>query len=223
MNFHANDHPVLVAPRPVRLTSGHHAIITRSHHERVRINDSNGLDDFKVSLFSDSSSDKDLASPRSSPRSGLPSEALEEFLSILRPSFFPPTSPILRTRRQGASLPTFQHERSFSYKGRGRLEIASQKNDGDDIDISRSTQPSRNTCPNTPDSPNDPDVTMESEGDIPSLRWFKANILSSPISRTHTRNPFLRNHSNHSPGAISPLSPAAIPLPLPTADEMFEI
>lgn len=65
MNFHANDHPVLVAPRPVRLTSGHHAIITRSHH---RISDSNGLDDFKVSLFSDSSSDKDLASPRSSPR-----------------------------------------------------------------------------------------------------------------------------------------------------------
>lgn len=114
-------------------------------------------------------------------RSGLPSEALEEFLSILRPSFFPPTSPILRTRRQGASLPTFQHERSFSYKSRGRLEIASQKNDGDDIDISRSTQPSRNTCPSTPDSLNDPDGTIESDGDSPSLRWFKANILCESI------------------------------------------
>lgn len=177
-------------------------------------------------------------------RSGLPSEALEEFLSILRPSFFPPTSPILRTRRQGASLPTFQHERSFSYKSRGRLEIASQKNDGDDIDISRSTQPSRNTCPSTPDSLNDPDGMTEPDGDSPSLRWFKANILgespllraltaytshtwsptssASPISRTHTRNPFLRNPSNHSPGPISPLSPAAIPLPLPTADEMMD-
>lgn len=116
-------------------------------------------------------------------RSGLPSEALEEFLSILRPSFFPPTSPILRTRRQGASLPTFQHERSFSYKSRGRLEIASQKNDGDDIDISRSTQPSRNTCPSTPDSLNDPDGMTEPDGDTPSLRWFKANILcESPPS-----------------------------------------
>lgn len=114
-------------------------------------------------------------------RSGLPSEALEEFLSILRPSFFPPTSPILRTRRQGASLPTFQHERSFSYKSRGRLEIASQKNDGDDIDISRSTQPSRNTCPSTPDSLNDPDGMTEPDGDSPSLRWFKANILGESL------------------------------------------
>lgn len=36
----------------------------------------------------------------------LQSEALEDFLSILRPgAFFPPSSPILRARRNGGSLP----------------------------------------------------------------------------------------------------------------------
>jgi len=222
MNFHANDSPTLVAPRPVRLNSGQHAIFTRSYHDRVRVTDSNGLDDFKVALFSDSSSDKDTASPRSSPRSGLPTEALEEFLSILRPSFFPPTSPILRTRRQAAA--TFQHERSFSYKGRGRLEIAPQKCDSiEELNSARSTQLSRNTCTGTPDSPSDFDGPIELENDSPPLRWFKANILSSPISRTHTRNPFLRHPSSYSSGTISPLSPAAIPLPLPTPDEMADM
>jgi len=36
-------------------------------------------------------------------RSSLPSEALEEFLSILRPSLFPPRSPILRPLRYPVS------------------------------------------------------------------------------------------------------------------------
>src|ERR1700736_4061552 len=42
--------------------------------------------------------------------SSLPSEALEEFLSILNPSFFPPSSPILRARRNGASLPNYPYQ-----------------------------------------------------------------------------------------------------------------
>jgi hypothetical protein len=110
-------------------------------------------------------------------RSGLPSEALEEFLSILRPSFFSPTSPVLRTRRQGVSLPTLQHERSF-YRSRGRLEIVPQKNeDKEELDNSRSTQPSRNACSSTPDPHNDIDGLAEADTDSPPVRWFKANIL----------------------------------------------
>ncbi|KAF5387073.1 hypothetical protein D9615_001645 [Tricholomella constricta] len=223
MSFTTNDHPVLVAPRPVRLSSAYHAIVTKAHsgHDRVKVGDTNSIDDFKLALFSDSSSDKDQVSPRSSPRSGLPTEALEEFLSILRPSFFPPASPVLRTRRQGAaSLPTFSQERVFPYKGRGRLEIIPQSNDIlDEMDITRSQQPSRNTLSRTPD----PEPSFDSDADIPAYRWCKSNILSSPISRNHTRNPFLRHASNQSPGVISPLSPAAIPLPLPTPDEIMEM
>ncbi|KAF7338683.1 hypothetical protein MVEN_02094900 [Mycena venus] len=220
MPFTASDTPVLVAPRPVRLNT----LLTRSrmvsgpdHLERVRVSDENSeIDDRKISEFSD----KDTPSQRSSPRSGLPTEALEEFLSILRPSFFPPSSPVLLTRRQGAvSLPTFQHERSYSLKGRGLLQ---QKNDVvEELEVVRSTQPSRNT--QTPDTEGSDDFDSNT---LP-VRWF-TNVLSSPISRMHTRNPFQR-HSSYpgpvSPGPVSPiaLSPAAIPLPLPTPEEMIEI
>ncbi|KAJ7929243.1 hypothetical protein B0H13DRAFT_1964470 [Mycena leptocephala] len=220
MPFTANDNPVLVAPRPVRLNT----LFTRSRTlpsgpdllERVRFTDENSdIDERKLD-----SSDKDIQSQRSSPRSGLPTEALEEFLSILRPSFFPPSSPVLLTRRQGAvSLPTFQHERSYSLKGRGLLQ---QKNDVvEELEVSRSTQPSRNT--QTPDTESD-----DFDSNTLPIRWFASNVLSSPISRMHTRNPFQR-HSSYpgpvSPGPVSPiaLSPAAIPLPLPTPDEMIEI
>ncbi|KAJ6547075.1 hypothetical protein B0H19DRAFT_1163883 [Mycena capillaripes] len=221
MPFTANDNPVLVAPRPVRLNT----LLTRSrmlsapdHLERVRFTDENSdIDDRKIP----DSFDKDISSSqRSSPRSGLPTEALEEFLSILRPSFFPPSSPVLLTRRPGAvSLPTFQHERSYSLKGRPLFQ---QKNDlVEELEVSRSTQPSRNT--QTPDTEGD-----DFDGNTLPVRWFPSNVLSSPISRTHTRNPFQR-HSSYpgqvSPGPVSPiaLSPAAVPLPLPTPDEMIEI
>ncbi|KAJ7702314.1 hypothetical protein B0H17DRAFT_140431 [Mycena rosella] len=249
MPLTANDNPVLVAPRPVRLNT----LFTRSrmlfgsdHHERVRFADENSdIDDRKIY----ESSDKEISSQRSSPRSvvvhlifalshappfpsfnlsespplrlrsGLPTEALEEFLSILRPSFFPPPSPVLLTRRQGAvSLPTFQHERTYSFKGRGLLQ---QKNDlVDELEVSRSTQPSRNA--------HTPEEGDEFDGETLPVRWFSSNVLSSPISRMHTRNPFQR-HSSYpgpvSPGPVSPiaLSPAAIPLPLPTPDEMIEM
>jgi len=222
MPLSANDNPVLVAPRPVRLNT----LLARSrmlsapdHLERVRFTDENSdIEDRKIY----DPSDKDISSQRSSPRSPLPTEALEEFLSILRPSFFPPSSPVLLTRRQGAvSLPTFHHERSYSLKGRGLLQ---QKNDVvDELEVSRSTQPSRNT--QTPDTLAEVD---EFDGNTLPVRWFASNVLSSPISRMHTRNPFQRHSSNPgpvSPGPVSPiaLSPAAIPLPLPTPDEMIEI
>ncbi|KAF7295324.1 hypothetical protein MIND_01071700 [Mycena indigotica] len=200
------DNPVLVAPRPVRLsnllTTRNRILSGPDHVERAKVSDEtveiSGLEEI-------------APSQRSSPRSPLPSEALEEFLSILRPSFFPPTSPVLFTRRAGAvSLPTFQHERSYSFKGRGFL-----KNDliMEELEASRSTQPSRNM--HTPDNEDEADTNT-----LP-VRWFTSSVLSSPISRTHTRNPFSR-HILASPSPISPitLSPAAIPLPLPTPDEL---
>ncbi|KAG6854924.1 hypothetical protein C0991_009747 [Blastosporella zonata] len=220
-----SDYPLVVAPRPVRLTSAYHAIVNRAHttHECIRIAETNPLDDFKLALFADPS-DKDPTSPRASPRSPLPSEALEEFLSILRPSFFPPASPVLRSRRQAASLPTYSQDLSFSLQGRARLELMSQSSDtSDDMDISRSQQPSRNTTCRTPDSMNEAESSLDLDNDTLPFRWYKANVLSSPISRTHTRNPFLRYASNQSPILISPLSPAAIPLPQPTPDEMVEM
>ncbi|KAF8894465.1 hypothetical protein BD779DRAFT_1668976 [Infundibulicybe gibba] len=235
MNLAANSYPILVAPRPVRLNgaqfarsySGRLPASASDHFERVKITDaSEDTEDSKVGLHYESTSEKDLASPRSSPRSGLPSEALEEFLSILRPPFFPPPSPGLRSRHQTvSSLPIFQPERSYSFKGRGRLEIVQQKLDlGDESDASRSAQPSRNG--RTPESMHELEGVIDNDtfdSDTPPYRWFTSNLLSSPISRMHTRNPFLRHVSNQSPGLMSPLSPAAVPLPLPTPDELAEI
>ncbi|KAJ7724073.1 hypothetical protein DFH07DRAFT_783373 [Mycena maculata] len=225
MPFTANENPVLVAPRPVRLntllTGRSRMLSAPDHLERVRFSDENSdIEDRKIF----ESSDKDTPSQRSSPRSGLPTEALEEFLSILRPSFFPPTSPVLLTRRQGSvSLPTIHHERSYSLKSRGLLQQKNELVDESEISESRSTQSSRNT--RTPESLTEVD---EFDGNTLPVRWFASNVLSSPISRMHTRNPFQR-HSSYpgpvSPGPVSPiaLSPAAIPLPLPTPDEMIEI
>jgi len=216
---YANDLPLLVAPRPVRITSS--SFFTRSRHVTVPSDDKQRFldadhDDLKLSFFSD---DKDIiSSPRASPRSALPTEALEEFLSILRPSFFPPSSPNLRSRRS-VTLPTFQYERNFNFKTRARLENMNPRQDPDDLDTTRSNQPSRNAFSTTPDYP-DP---MDEHEDLPSMRWFASTVLSSPISRMHTRNPFQRHASNQSPGYMSPLSPAAVPLPLPTPDEMIDM
>jgi hypothetical protein len=81
MNITANDKPVLVAPRPVRYNGAQQTLFTRSlpvrlvstpaeHRERVKIADDGDFDDLTVGLFPDASStsDKDLASQRASPR-----------------------------------------------------------------------------------------------------------------------------------------------------------
>ncbi|KAJ4488466.1 hypothetical protein J3R30DRAFT_941505 [Lentinula aciculospora] len=223
MNFGSNDNiPILVAPRPVRLNCApyilHRAPPVRIVSEPIKdtAERSHSAGDLKVGLY-ESSSD---VSPRSSPRTGLPTEALEEFLSILKPSIFPPRSPV-RSRRQ-ASLPALHYDHSFSFKGRPRIESTVEE-----VENVRSTQSSRNTS-----SPAEiMDGTMEFQ--FPDLentpfRWFTSNVLSSPISRNNTRNPFHR-HVTHpiasSPRVLTPspmlsLSPAAIPLPLPSPDEL---
>ncbi|KAJ3761142.1 hypothetical protein FB446DRAFT_625945, partial [Lentinula raphanica] len=151
-------------------------------------------------------------------RSALPSEALEEFLSILKPSIFPPHSPVRNQRH--ASLPALHQEHSFSYKGRPRISTV------EELEDVRSAQSSRNT--GSPAGTSDGTTEFQVlDLDIP-FRWFTSNVLSSPISRNNTRNPFHR-HVTHpivsSPRSLTPLplsslSPAAIPLPLPSPDEL---
>jgi len=170
----------------------------------------------------------------------LPTEALEEFLSILRPSFFPSASPTLRSCRS-ASLPTFQYDRSFTFRARQRLENASPKtvHPFDDVDTPF-LQHNRNSSSTTPEL-TDLDNSFDHDLLDPRLetpaRWFPYGVLcaflvrllllnltvyaASPISRTHTRNPFLRQASDYPPAAVSPLSPAAIPLPSPSPEEML--
>ncbi|KIK63615.1 hypothetical protein GYMLUDRAFT_162545 [Collybiopsis luxurians FD-317 M1] len=243
MNFSSNDNtPILVAPRPVRLTAPFN-FLTRAQPVRIVSEPakdvterSHSAEELKIGLCTDSSTD---SSPRSSPRSvfffvplfglsdptslsraALPSEALEEFLSILRPSIFPPRSPV-RNRRH-VSLPLLHHEHSIAYKGR-RVEPTVEE-----VESTRSAQPSRNSG-----SPAEIMDGMAAEIQLLGLedtpfRWFTSNVLSSPVSRNNTRNPFQRHHTYpvvSSPHAFSPsplpsLSPAAIPLPLPSPDEL---
>lgn len=121
-------------------------------------------------------------------RSGLPSEALEEFLSILRPSvsIFPPNSP---RRRAPNSLPTWHYERStFNFKPRARIEAAPPKSETDELDAVRSTQSSRNTLSPAPvaatpeiEGTTDPDVFADAE--LASFRWFSSGVLCELIRR----------------------------------------
>lgn len=209
----SNDNLVVVAPRPVRLAATHfHRPHARFLSDRVKIAD---CDDISV--------DKD-PSPRASPRSVLTTEALEEFLSILRPSFFPSASPTLRSCRS-ASLPTFQYDRSFTFRARQRLENASPKTGHpfDDVDTPflHHNRNSSSTTPELTDLDNSFDHDLLDPRLETSAHWFPYGVLSSPISRTHTRNPFLRQASDYPPVAVSPLSPAAIPLPSPSPEEML--
>src|SRR5277367_4546119 len=91
-------------------------------------------------------------------RASLPSEALEEFLSILRPTFFSPTSPILRARLHGStlSLPNIPCDRPYPFKNRGLLDVVHPKPDTngsiemEDAEVSSSTRDNRSSS--TPES-----------------------------------------------------------------------
>ncbi|KAF8797886.1 hypothetical protein BYT27DRAFT_7178063 [Phlegmacium glaucopus] len=165
----SNERPNVVAPRPVRIANSFFS-----------------KDDLKVSFYADIADIADKHSPEQ-PRSALQTEALEEFLSILRPSFL-------------------RKPRSLTTRPRHRLDVTS---DHHNLDPRDRTTPLDSQ-----------EIHLE-----PDARWFSSSILSSPISRMHTRNPFLRNSDNRSPAPIAPLTPltpAAIPLPLPTPDELVD-
>ncbi|KAJ7582621.1 hypothetical protein C8J56DRAFT_1055670 [Mycena floridula] len=212
MSIH-DSRPALVAPRPLRLSSMPQI---RAHQVRM-VSGSEGseraVDDLTVGILETTLSEKNDLSPRSSPRFGLASgeadyPALEEFLSILRPPFFPPSP---RPRRQMASVPNYPP----LYRGMGRLELI-QKTDGDGSEMARSASPG------SLDDMESTDFEYPDVDDIPApFRWFSSNVLSSPISRNNTRNPFQRNVHHLSPSPIlTSLSPSAVPLPLPTPDEV---
>jgi len=231
MSYTSSDKPLLVAPRPVRVNRNQ---LTRfvsapaEYYERTKLVTDSELDEMKVGKHPDisSASDKDTDT-RASPRSSLPSEALEEFLAILRPAFFPPSSPTLRPRLQGStSLPT------FSYRARPRLELlhdSSKLSAVEELEKESPSRQGRSSSSATPDNADHPAEHNRMDMDSLPVRWLQANAHASPISRLQTRNPFQRHPSyeptapHYSPMNTSPLSPAAVPLPLPTPDEMIQV
>ncbi|CAL1704358.1 unnamed protein product [Somion occarium] len=204
MSFNAHDNIVLVAPRPVRLATSTYTQFHPSIVHRPQPRSSEYVDE---ELRSDQS-DREPASPRLSPRSNLSSEALEEFLSILRPSttlLFPPTSPILRATKASVANAYFPYRRT-------------------PCSVSPSI-PAEGLGLTAPDE-------IDKENDSQPFRYFGKGPLASPVARHLTRNPFQRHASYESTvttyistGAKSPspvnasLSPAAIPLPSPGPDE----
>lgn len=96
--------PIVVAPRPVRLASALFA---------ARRQDG---DDLKLSFFADITTPEPADrhsrppshSPHRPPSSGLSSEALDEFLSILRPSFM--------RKPRGGTFPNFLPERPLAFR-----------------------------------------------------------------------------------------------------------
>ncbi|TFY65501.1 hypothetical protein EVG20_g5565 [Dentipellis fragilis] len=168
--------------------------------------------------------------PRQSPRANLPSEALEEFLSILRPSLFPPQSPPLRARR----IPlNFSHERSTSLSAKPLDRL-------DNVPILREDAhtPAKPTAMRISPRLLSPRPYDDENSDIVAFRTYNSGPLASPISRIHTRNPFQRHPSYEMPfgGAgglfqagvspppqtpivFVPNSPTLVPLPPPTPSE----
>ncbi|KAH9842825.1 uncharacterized protein C8Q71DRAFT_734711 [Rhodofomes roseus] len=228
---------VLVAPRPVRLAapapappfSPFQGALNRPQTRVPGVRFvADGVDRLKlgedvfqtqddiVRLPPPEPAEKDPVSPRASPRS-TSAEVLEEFLSILQSSSFrfQPTSPILRTNNGSASH-TFYYRASSSLGG--------SHPDGLGLSSLGETADEMRKDSATPAYP---------------FKLIGSGSLASPVSRTHTRNPFQRHPSyenaiagifrplSASPGPLSPgspaivsMSPAAVPLPLPTPDEL---
>ncbi|KAF8905971.1 hypothetical protein CPB84DRAFT_1770696 [Gymnopilus junonius] len=171
----SNEAPIVIAPRPVRLTSSFFTYKQDS-------------DDVKLAFNVPESS---------SSRSPLPSEALEEFLSILTPS--------LLHKPRTLAFPTLLPERNIAlYPAQIRPDQTPSPRD----------DPQR-----IPEAPKSDSKSGQVDFDS---RWFSSVLLSSPVSRLHTRNPFQRYHELRSPTPISPINAAAIPLPSPTPSELIE-
>lgn len=165
-----------------------------------------------------------------SPSATLSSEALEEFFSILRPSFLPSTSPSLGKSRRSLTIPSFQqYERPLALRPRQRLEIRADLEDPSD------SHPATSTSSDALGGEHQDLANDFFEQDTSSSRWFRFGPLcrstflievfysshppASPVSRLNTRNPFIKQLSEASALAVRALSPAAIPLPTPTPDE----
>lgn len=234
MSISVNDNPVLVAPRPVRVTCPH---FPRSAHFRLSSagndseclvipEDNTNIEERKIPsrIHSSASVDRESRSPRASPLSSLPSEALEEFLSILRPAMFPPTSPILRPRRNASMSLSL----GMQYRPRTKFDLIQSKAEQQCTDQTDDADAEKGAATYSPEPFGD-NFTVNWDGHASEVtsRWH-AQMLASPVSRMHTRNPFPRYASQEvvrpSPTMPStPVSPAAVPLPVPSPDELREV
>ncbi|KAH8117306.1 hypothetical protein DFH11DRAFT_1574301 [Phellopilus nigrolimitatus] len=225
---------VLVAPRPLRVTAAstaHRSSFSPSARlmsppadafTRIKLGDGD-------QLTQPTEDDSFPSSGRSSasPRLNLPSDALEEFLSILRPSLFPPTSPNSRARRHdsgSALVVPIERPQAFGPRDGSHSKSPSVSSvtaeDGNVVNVAST-----------------PSAEMRQYGDNDHLvgsLWRIPGILGmldialkgvrlltligseSPVSRTHTRNPFQRHPSYEmafSSVLTAHLSPSLLPLP----------
>ncbi|KZT28495.1 hypothetical protein NEOLEDRAFT_1239456 [Neolentinus lepideus HHB14362 ss-1] len=230
MNFGGQDTTLLVAPRPVRLPAGSHFPLVRPNRLVPALPDHNDdvppadprersiIDESKLDVFLDSavSLGRDSVSPRAPSRSSLPSEALEEFLSILRPSsLFSPSSPLFRARHGPTmSLPSFTER---SPQMRALHDLSNSPSPVMMGELDRLVNGRKTPHKLLRDKEN-------ADGSHEALQpgVFHPSILSSPVSRYQTRNPFYR-HPSYEVGLIEadhPMSPSRVPLPSPTPTEL---
>ncbi|KAL5511681.1 hypothetical protein ACEPAH_4899 [Sanghuangporus vaninii] len=211
-----SDNFVLVAPRPLRVDSFSQRasfspvarILSPPVEARSRVKLPDG-----ESQPVDNSDDVPPSSGRNtaSPRVNLSPEALEEFLSILRPSLFSPNSPTFRARRnESCSGLAFPLERPQTFRLREGSHSKSPS-------LSSANAEDRDNLNGTDGTHTTPDVRQSGDNDHPlGNLWRIPGILESPVSRTHTRNPFQRHPSYDTAltGVFaSHLSPSLLPLP----------
>lgn len=152
-------------------------------------------------------------------RLNLSSDVLEEFLSILRPSLLmSPSSPTFRPRRQGsASAFAMPFERPFTFMPWDKTHnenysVASITSDGFDGAVQALY--------------NDVSSQQDVYSRIPGVLGTSDRYLltqssphsfqESPVSRTHTRNPFQRHptYDMITPNTfVNNISPTLLPLP----------
>jgi len=142
-------------------------------------------------------------------RLSLSQDALDEFLSILRPSLFSANPPAFRVLRNdpgsGLVVPVAQNlrptERSQSRSSSSSSQVVE---DGFFFNTRGSPGTLNSTIPQDDD--------MQLSGRL----WRLPGILESPVSRIHTRNPFQRHPSYDAAmlnGRRTPVSPLSLPLP----------
>jgi len=230
-------HEHLIAPRPVRIASNPNLPYRRPTPSSIRSPPSVA----SMKLISSLSPADPLAkppadavdliqeeyvhrSPPATPRSPapLPPETLEEFLSILRPSVMPFHS--LRVYTTSPIRPSMRSHTPIS----SLTSVGSDNNSRVSSPEASATQEPRNSAYGRSDR-------HHSEFEMFMPTWRSGGLLSSPVSRTHTRNPFARrpSHENlamamshhaslqQNPAGYqsdhSPLSPTLIPLPPSTS------
>ena len=161
-------------------------------------------------------------------RLSLPPDALEEFLSILRPTLFTPSSSPFRPRRHGSTShppPTFLYVYLLlSYNPSFFTQTPPSSLDTEDSDPTRK----KTETPSPAIAEGDQFIPNTRSWRIPGIlgayleSQFPYHVTSniyvaeSPVSRTLTRNPFQRHPSYEvaiSTVLSSHVSPALLPLP----------